>query len=389
MKKILFLIHSLGVGGAQRQLIVTAKGLAARGHDVIVVTFYSDGGQEDELTKQGVRIVSLNKRRRWELFRFYRRLVSTIRTESPDVVYSFLGGANVFAALAKPFARKPVYIWGIRSSNWNIISYPIAVRFSFWIESRLARFPGSIIANSNAGLEFSVQRGFPRHTLHVVANGIDTDRFGPNDEAGLRTRVALGLNANHTLFGIVARLDQIKGHAIFLQAAASVSRRNPNAQFIIVGGGDPDLKRSLQHLATDLGLNGQLHWSDFQSDMKSMYNAIDVVVSASLSEGFPNVIAEAMACGTPCIATDVGDSTVIIGASGVICRPKSSEALSEAMQHILDLPSARLAELSRTARNRIEGEYGISSMLDKTEEIFLRTMNHASSTRTSNHEVRP
>jgi glycosyltransferase involved in cell wall biosynthesis len=242
MKKILFFIRSLNAGGAERQLVVTSKGLAERGYEVVVITFYSGGFFSDELSKSKVRLLSLNKKGRWDLMTFYFRLISLLKKEMPDVIYSFLGVANIFSVLTRPFVPHARVIWGVRASNMDLVRYGWIDRWSYWVECRLARFADRIVTNSHAGLNFAVAHGFPEPKMTIIPNGIDTEYFCPDKIARYRVRKKWGVDKNERLIGLVARIDPMKGHATFLKAAKLLRLQLSNIRFVCVGEGETENK---------------------------------------------------------------------------------------------------------------------------------------------------
>ncbi len=188
--KILFFIRSLNAGGAEYQLVVTAKSLINQGHKVTVLTFYSGGFYADELTGTKIQLISLRKKGRWDLLAFFLRLFRVLRRQSPDVIYSFLGTANILSVLIRPFIPVTRIVWGVRASNMDLEKYDRLSRWSYWIECRLSRFADIIIANSQAGLAYAVANGFPEKNIMVIPNGIDTERFRPDKLAGESLRKA-------------------------------------------------------------------------------------------------------------------------------------------------------------------------------------------------------
>src|SRR5438309_1029653 len=158
---VFLLIRSLALGGAQRQLVELAVGLLQRGHQVTVATFYSGGPLERDLDQAGVVVVDLQKAGRWDTVGFLLRLRGAIRHARPDVLYSLVGGANIFAAAVWPIVFDAKLVWSILSSDVDLTQYDWVHRFGYLVECRLAPFPNLIISNSEAGLEFAAQRGFP------------------------------------------------------------------------------------------------------------------------------------------------------------------------------------------------------------------------------------
>jgi glycosyltransferase involved in cell wall biosynthesis len=188
----------------------------------------------------------------------------------------------------------------------------------FRLNCLLARFADVIICNSSAGRDYYLARGYPAHKTHVVPNGIDTGRFQPKPHP----------RSDAPTFGLVGRLSPMKDHATFLKAATLV----PDARFVIVGSGDENYAQEMRTLAAALGIADRVTWLPAQNDMPSVYAGFDCLVNASaFGEGFSNVIGEAMACGVPCIASDVGDSAAIIGDPSHIFPAGEHEALARRM----------------------------------------------------------
>lgn len=370
MKRILFFIRSLNAGGAERQLVVTAKGLAERGYDVTVLTFYSGGFYADELSGTKVHLLSLHKKGRWDLVAFFCRLISLLRTEAPDTIYSFLGGANIFSILSRPFIPRTRFVWGVRASNMDLDCYDRTSRWSYWVECRLARFADHIVANSHAGLEYAVEHGFPASKMAVIPNGIDTVRFRPDKAAGMLVRKAWGIGDDERLIGLVGRIDPMKGHPTFLDAAALIKDQLPNVRFVCVGNGEAEYENAMRKLAMEMGLKDVLIWAGVRSNMVEVYNAFDIASSSSCSEGFPNIIGEAMACGVPCVVTDVGDSALVVGQAGLVVPPNDCGALCSAWREMLLFETKEFCAMSVSARDRIMSKFSIRTLLDSTEQVI-------------------
>ena len=152
--------------------------------------------------------------------------------------------------------------------------------------------------------------------MAVIPNGIDTSRFREMPGSGARLRALWGVRDDQILIGLVGRLDYMKDHPTFLRAAAKLTHHNDSVRFVCVGGGPISYAAQLKDLSSELGLHDRIVWAGDQDDMPSVYSALDLLVSSSSGEGFSNVIGEAMACGVPCVVTDVGDSALIVGETG-------------------------------------------------------------------------
>jgi hypothetical protein len=167
--RIVFLIRSLGYGGAERQLVVLASGLRQRGHAVSVLTFYSGGELEPDLRSAGVRVRSLEKRGRWDVASFLANLHRALREESPNVLHSYLGMPNIVAGATRPLFPGMRVVWGERASNMDLSHYDWLARFSTGLTRVLSRTPHHVILNSRAGFEHAAARGYPPNNMHETA----------------------------------------------------------------------------------------------------------------------------------------------------------------------------------------------------------------------------
>lgn len=370
-KTTLFLTRSLDRGGAERQLVVLAKGLVHREHAVSVVVFFGGGAFEAELVGAGVRVINLGKHGRWDILPFLNRLAGLLRKERPVVVHSYLGVPNILTAVLKPLLPGTRIVWGVRASSIDLSRYDWLSRLAYALERRLARFADRIISNSEAGKCNAVANGFPEHKMVVIPNGIDTDYFRFNPEGRKQVRLAWGVGEDEILVGIAARLDPMKDHAVFLEAASHILRERRDVRFVCVGSGPAEYAETLKQRAITLGLTNQLIWVGARDDMPTIYSALDISVSSSsFGEGFSNTIAEAMACGVPCVVTDVGDSALIVRDTGKVVPAGDHRALAAEIQRLSNLPAEQREKIGEACRARVVSEFGIDRLLLRTEKVL-------------------
>ena len=361
--KITFLIRSLEQGGAERQLIVLAAGLAERDWKVTVITFYK-GSFDAELRQKGVEVLCAEKQGRWALLGFLRRLLSIIKREDPLILHSYLTVGNIIATLIKLFIPKIKVVWGVRASDMKLENYDWTARATDRLEACLAWIPSLVIVNSKAGQEHLIRRGFPVSKIVVIPNGIDTGRFCPDADARKSIRGEWNISDDEVLVGLIARVDPMKDHPNFLKAAALVSSRFSNVRFVCVGDGEKIYRDRVQALGKCLGLEGRLIWEAGRQDVQAVYNALDIAVSSSVTEGFSNTICEAMASGVPCVATDVGDSSLIIGKTGAIVPAQDAEFLAEGIIKIISEGTL----VSEMIRAEITNNFSVESLVLMTEK---------------------
>lgn len=362
---VLLLCRSLDVGGTERQIVALAKRSHLQGHRVAVAIFYPNGALASDLYAAGVTVFDLNKSGRWDVLPFLFRLMRLVRTWKPKTIYSFLGGPNILTVCIKPFLRGVAIVWGVRASRVDLHRYDWLLRASYRIECQLSRFASLIICNSIAGLEYAAAHGFPRKKMIVIPNGIDTETFKPDPGARWRIRRDWGIADSEILVGLVARLDPMKDHATFLYAAAMVATRRPNIRFVCVGDGPSFFTIQLHRLGAELGLAEKLTWAGMCRDAPAVFSALDIAVSSSCGEGFSNVIAEAMACGAPCVVTDVGDSKAIVDQLGIVVNPGSPAELCDGIDRMVErLTPAVRGAVRASIVNRFNTEIMVTATLN-------------------------
>jgi glycosyltransferase involved in cell wall biosynthesis len=369
MARILFFVWKLeGGGGAERQLVNLAKGLAKIGHEVTIGVWVAGGSHERELAGSGIRceLLRASKYPGLRLMRLVASARALARHIKPHVVHGYMDTANFIAALLDSPQPECRVVWGVRSSS------PSQVDLSGWVIDRANRFLSKraalIIANSAAGAAYAAANGYPADRLKVIHNGVDTERFRHDADGAARSRREWGIRPGERVIGMAARLDPIKDYGNFVAAARLLAARRPEVRFVCVGEGTgPDRGRMLD-IIRDAQLGERLQWRGFAEDVPAFYSALDLATSTSHSEGFSNVIAEAMACGIPCVVTDVGDSALLVGETGRVVPRRDPVALASAWERALqDSPTRPRPE----CRARIVQNFSIARLVAETEAAIL------------------
>jgi glycosyltransferase involved in cell wall biosynthesis len=369
---VVLLIRSLNRGGAERQLALLSTGLDAAEFRVRVVTFYPGGPIWDELTAQpSVELISLAKRGRWDTLEPIRRLSGMLAAWAPAILHCYMPEPSIVGTIAGRRAGVPAIVWGVRSSNVDYRTYG----WFNWATARVAAHMSAradlIIANSDAGRAHHVALGYPSDRVITIPNGIDADRFQPSAEARVAGRQRWQLADDEVAIGVVARLDPMKGHPVLLRALVSVARQMPAVRVVCVGGGAPGYA---QHLAAEtrrLNLERVVRWTGELDHLDTRLPAFDLVCSPSVfGEGFSNAIAEAMACECPCVATNVGDSAVIVGDTGLVVPPADPESLADALVRMARLAVADRQTRGRLARARVVNSFSLHAMILRTATTY-------------------
>jgi glycosyltransferase involved in cell wall biosynthesis len=369
--RIAFLASSLWTGGAERQLVELACALRRAGHRISVVTFRPGGPFSERLQASGVELLSVGKAGRWDIARFGWRLARQLRALAPEYLLSYLTVPNVFSAALRPLLPGTRLVWGIRASSLELRHYGWGENVAKRLEVLLSRIPSLIVANSHAGADCHVRAGFPAERVTVIPNGIDVATFAPDPVARRKIRGALGYAPSDLVVGCFARLDPMKGHGTLLDAFARTAASFPEAHLLLAGDGSPVIASLIDGVVSSLRLQGRVRRLPSQSHIADYINACDVAVSASaFGEGFSNAIAEAMACGVPCVATNVGDAASIIGDFGSIVPPGDASGLADAIGGMLALAEERRRSLGLRGRQRIVDSFSVDVLVERTQEAL-------------------
>ena len=289
------------------------------------------------------------------------RLARLMRKEQPDVILCWMYHAMVAGTLAAGMARHraPVF-WNVRQSLDDPASLTRSSRVAIAAAKLLSHRPTGIIYNSARALDLHRAYGYANRNAVVIPNGFDLPQLAAPEPRTARR------------IGIVGRFHPQKDHGTFFKAAAQVVKTHPQAVFCAAGNGLVRDNPAVVELMAQAGLPA--HAVDLRgeiSDMPAFYQSIDLLVLSSRTEGFPNVIAEAMSFGKPIVTTDVGDAAAVAGKAGIAVPARDPQALADAMRAFLDLPEAEYARYARTARERIEKEYAIAAVTTKYSEFLM------------------
>ena len=371
-RKILFLIRSLNIGGAERQVVSLARSISTLGTEVHVAVKAGGGPLEHDLAEiPGARLHHIIGSGPVGLFRHLLRLRHLIAVEKYDAVYGFMPVPNLSLLVARTFRSRPLIAWGIRSSHVDPSQYGGRVKWTMKVEKWLSKFADRIITNSQAALEEYRLKGYPCAKLSHVPNAINTDRFQPEASARKILSVELGIPIDVPLIGMFARIHPMKDHMTFLGAVEQFLKISPGAHFICAGEdpiGYSHYANRIRQNAVELGVEKNISWLGPRTDPEILMAACDITTLTSNSgEGFPNSVAESLACGTPCVVTDVGDGAAIVGDSSKVVPRGDQNAMSMAWAAALSDVQANEATVSRAARQSIVDRYS-------PEQIALTTL---------------
>jgi glycosyltransferase involved in cell wall biosynthesis len=355
---VVHVITDLDTGGAEMMLERLLPALGRAGVDNTVISLTTPGPVGARIAASGTPVFSLGLHPSRPNPLALGRLWRLLRRTRADVVQTWLYHADFAGLIAGLAARVPSIVWNIRCADLDPRDHPRSLMPMLRLLAFASRLPAAVICNSEAGRREHERLGYTPKRWAIIPNGFDTDRFAPSAAARDRLRATLGVLPTTRVIGLLARYHPMKDHATFLRAARIILERRDDACVVAAGRGVPE-SLELKTLVRELGLTGRVHLLDELSEPAAFLAALDVAVSSSYSEAFPNVVAEAMACGTVCVATDVGESSTIVGDTGAVVPARDPEALAEAVLRQLALSPAERQSRGEAARSRIVREFSL------------------------------
>lgn len=381
--RVAYVITGLGTGGAEMMLekLIGALPESCR----VQVTSLSDLGDIGiRLRDRGVDVMALGMSRGLPSLAIMRRLVQRLRDFKPDVVHTWMYHANLLGGLAAWWLQRNAVMWGLRQSN---LSPVVNRRTTLWIMRLCAklsrRVPMRIACAGQAARDVHVAAGYDPARMVVIPNGFELSRFVPDPAARLAIRQELGWPETAFVVGVIGRFDVQKNHRGFVAAMRQLSQSRPDVKYLFAGQGVSPHNIELVNWLTEAGVIGHCGLLGLRSDVPRIMAALDVLALPSLGEAFPNVVGEAMACGTPCAVTDVGDAADIVGSCGRVVRNGDMAGLAHALDELLGLPVDQKLVLSAEAQARIRSRFDIR-VVAKTYEHEYQSMLRAVQTDRTN-----
>ncbi len=371
MIRIVFITTGLSTGGAEAMLLKLLENIDRQRFEPHVVSLTTLGEIGPRIVQLDIPVLAIGMAPSvMGIFSVFR-LAWLLRKIRPDIVQTWMYHADLIGGVAAWLAGCKRVVWALRNSNLSkdttkrstLMVVRICAFLSGWL-------PRQILSCSARAGAVHAEVGYCSHKIRIIPNGFNLARFHPDDAARLVVRTEFGLPSDVRLVGLMARYDPQKNHTGFIEAAAMIHKAMPDVHFVLAGNGVDKENASLTALIDAHGLDGCIHLLGRQDDMPRLMAALDVLASSSsYGEAFPNVLGEAMACGVPCVVTDVGDSAEIVSETGRVVQPGDMSGLARYIVELLCLPKEEKTALGLQARTRVETFYEIG-LIARTYEAF-------------------
>jgi len=372
--KILHIITELNVGGAEIMLFNLLSGTDRSQCDPHVISLIDIGPVGKKIENLGVEVRCLGMKPGMPDPIKLLKLARIIREMKPDVIQTWLWHADLIGAIAAKLSRLSVpVVWGIHVTEADPDDLKMTSSLTMKACSRLSRSkwgPEKIICCSGIALKAHENKGYSPANMLVINNGVDTEIYKPDSENRVSARHELGVPENVALIGMVARFHPMKDHNNFIKAAGLLSKQKDDVYFLLCGLGITKENAQLTDWINEEGIANRLFLLGVREDIPRILSSLDVATLSSYSEAFPLSITEAMSCGVPCVATDAGDSALIIGNTGEVVPIKNPKSLSGAWLKMIEAGPERRMELGIAARKRVEERFSLQVIVKTYEELY-------------------
>jgi len=371
--RILHIISGLRRGGAESILYRLCQHDKENRHVIISLTDSQDDGMIHNKNNVSVHKLNFSNRKinLFELFKLYKH----IKKIKPDVVQTWMIHADMIGGIVARLAGVNNIFWSVhytnlvkgKSKRLTILLTKINAFLSYFI-------PKKIIYCAEKSKEVQESLGFKKTKGVVIQNGYDVESFVQNTSLGLKFRNELDIHPEAFVIGHVGSYHPLKDQANLVEALSLLDQRGFNFYAAFAGDNLDNNNSYLVSLLKNKGLSNRVHLLGRRNDIISIMNGIDLFILSSESEAFPNVLNEAMACGTPCVSTDVGDASIILGDTGWIVPSKDSESLySSVIKAAQEKESNHRSWSQRSiaCRQRIVQKFSLEKMVKKYKEVWM------------------
>jgi len=362
VKKICYLIATLEIGGAEKQLLKLTRGLDRTRFSPVVIVLRSGGALKKEFEESGIRVREVGKKFKLDIT-FFLRLIKFLKEEKPDIVHTFMFTSNTWGRLAAIAAGRRMIFASERCVDlWKRWYHRVIDKF-------LLEFTCCTVANSFAVRDFYIKlENIPPEKITVIPNGIDVQDFDRYALSGEKKK-ALNLENCSFLLGAGGRFTSQKGFVYLIQAMPEVLRLFPQAKLIMVGDGP--LRVKLELIARQLGVRESVIFTGYRKDIYEILAATRMVIVPSLFEGMPNIVLEAMALKKAVVGSNIPEIAELIkeGITGLLVPVADSRALAEKIIFLLENP-VLCENIGKKGYEFVKENFSVAGMVERYQQLY-------------------
>jgi glycosyltransferase involved in cell wall biosynthesis len=372
--KIVHIITSLDDGGAEHTLYKICKYDKKNKH--IVISLKGSGKYSRLLKKIKIKVYSINMRKEFSLFFKFLLMKKLLIFLKPDIVQTWLVHGDFIGGIVARLAGIKYIVWNIRYSNLELDMVKFTTIIIIKILSKLSSLiPKFIIINSKRAKKIYEIQGYNKSKLKFIPNGFDLSILKPNNTKKIKFKKKVKVNEKIPLIGTVARYDPRKDHANLIKAISILKSKKINFLCVLAGNNINESNTDLISIINKFKVQDRIKLLGQNKNIPELMSGLDIYVQSSSSEGFPNVVAEAMSCKTPCVVTNVGDAALIVGDTGWVVPPKNPPALARSLKiAISNIKFNNWKLRCSQARLRIKKNFDIINMINSYNKVWKNVL---------------
>jgi len=370
MKKLCHITTGLNIGGAEMFLLNLAKSLKALGYQQTIISLQAKGDLSEKISSENIDLIHLGICRYpwtwWGIF----KLPFILHKISPDVLQTWLYHADLIGGLSSIFGGTKL-VWNVRQTDISAKHNKREIIIVARVTALLSKYlPVKIICCSESVKASHINIGYTESKIAVIPNGCDTSLYKHDGERRKATRSEMGIEENDVVIGRFGRFDPQKDYKNFISAADIVQSTHKHVWFLMAGENIGPENNKLMKWISRSRVPERFILLGKRNDLPDLYQAVDIMVSSSLGEGFPNVVAEAMSSEVPCVVTDVGESSGLVGNTGRTVPKKDMKKLADACLELVNIGDIERRKLGKAARSRIVNRYSLERSVTDYSKLY-------------------
>ena len=369
MIKIAHVISGLNMGGAEMMLYRFLAVYDKNQYSPIVISLTDIGPIGEKIKALGIPLYKCNMKKNFFIALFI--LLKILYKNKVDIIQTWMYHSDLFGGIMGRILNIPV-VWGIHNSTLIKGKSKKTTMYIAKLNAYLSKFvPNKIICCSKVAQEIHEKLGYCSEKIEFIPNGFDGELFKQDKHKCQELRLKLKCKKEDFLIGMFARFDPQKDHYTLIQAAAVFFRKVSDAKLVLCGDGLDFENSILKEWIDQAGISDKVLLLGRRDDIHDMYKILDLfTLSSSFGEAFPLVVGEAMLTKVPCVVTDIGDASMLIGNTGRIIDPNNSIALANSWLEIYKMNPAERDRLGELARSRIKNNYGLDKIRQEYNNVY-------------------
>ncbi|WP_440455080.1 glycosyltransferase family 4 protein [Psychrobacter sp. ASPA161_9] len=369
-KRVVHVIIGLNVGGAElmlKRLVLHSQKTGQFEHSVISLTDLGVIGPD--LQDQGIEVYSLGMKSIASVPKVFLRLKKLLKEVKPDVVQTWMYHADFLGGLAAKSVGIDNIIWGIRTTDVSQGASKQTVHLSKLCAKLSYYIPDSIVCAAHVSKDYHVGIGYDESKMMVIPNGFDLEALSSTEEDGLDIRRQFDLSPDDILIGSVGRFNPVKNQKLFVEVASTLIKDFPDLKFMLVGRDNDSENKELMSWVKQHNLVDNFRLLGQRNDVPKCLKAMDIFCLHSRTEGFPNVVGEAVLSDTTCVAVNVGDVGVLLDKES-ISLSNDALGISNAIKNYLAYPKDKLLKKANENKDNIITKYSMEVIIDKFHSLY-------------------